>query len=274
MTPAAGHDRTGPLFHDDFRAGVLDRSKWNVRTTGRVVNDELQAYIDSAETIYFEPGDAGGNVLVLHPRYRPGFETEDGQVFDFVSGRIDTRDRFRFRYGRASARMKLPLGAGSWPAFWAMGPGRWPDTGEIDIMEYVGEPDWVSSAVHGPGYSGEAGLVNRRYFPDGQDVTGWHTYALEWAPDRLLFEVDGFPVYRVARPMAEFFGPWVFDNEKFLILNLALGGTYPFKTNGIMSPHYGLAAETVKRIKDDEVRVLVDWVRVDPPSPTAIEGEG
>ena len=45
MTPAAGHDRTGPLFHDDFRAGVLDRSKWNVRTTGRVVNDELQAYI-------------------------------------------------------------------------------------------------------------------------------------------------------------------------------------------------------------------------------------
>jgi beta-glucanase (GH16 family) len=247
VTPAAGHDRTGPLFHDDFRAGVLDRSKWNVRTTGRVVNDELQAYIDSAETIYFEPGDAGGNVLVLHPRYRPGFETEDGQVFDFVSGRIDTRDRFRFRYGRASARMKLPLGAGSWPAFWAMGPGRWPDT---------------------------AGLVNRRYFPDGQDVTGWHTYALEWAPDRLLFEVDGFPVYRVARPMAEFFGPWVFDNEKFLILNLALGGTYPFKTNGIMSPHYGLAAETVKRIKDDEVRVLVDWVRVDPPSHTAIEGEG
>jgi hypothetical protein len=54
----------------------------------------------------------------------------------------------------------------------------------------------------------------------------------------------------------------VFDNEKFLILNVALGGTYPFKTNGIRSPYYGMAAETVDRLEADEARVLVDWVRV------------
>lgn len=258
-------DRADPAFFDDFSAGQLDHSKWNVRTTGRVVNDEQQAYVDSSETVYFEPGGAhaGGSVLVLHSRYRPGFETEDGQAFDFLSGRIDTRDRFRFRYGRASARMRLPAGTGLWPAFWAMGPGRWPATGEIDIMEYVGEPDWVSSAVHGTGYSGEAGLVNKLYFPNGDDATGWHTYTLDWTPDRLLFEVDGATVYRVTRSMTEFFGPWVFDNEKFLILNLALGGTYPFKTNGIRSPHYGMSEETVDRIKRDEARVLIDWVRVD-----------
>ncbi|MDF1597766.1 MAG: glycoside hydrolase family 16 protein [Acidimicrobiia bacterium] len=261
-------DRAEPIFFDGFSLGELDRSKWNVRTTGRVVNDEQQAYIDSTETAYVERGVPGadGNVLVLHPRYRPGFETEDGQTFDFLSGRIDTRDRFQFRYGRASARMQLPTGPGSWPAFWAMGNGRWPDTGEIDIMEYVGERDWVSSAVHGPGYAGEAGLVNKLYFPDGNDATGWHTYTLDWSPDRLRFEVDGATVYRVTPPMAEFFGPWMFDNEKFLILNLALGGTYPYKTNGIRSPYYGISEETVDRIKDDEVRVLIDWVRVDVPA--------
>ena len=265
MSGGVQADRADPTFFDDFSAGKLDHSKWNVRTTGRVVNDELQAYVDSSETIYFEPGgaQAGGNVLVLHSRYRPGFQTEDGQAFDFLSGRIDTRDRFAFRYGRASARIQLPAGTGLWPAFWAMGPGRWPATGEIDIMEYVGEPGWVSSAVHGPGYSGEAGLVNKLYFSDGDDATGWHTYTLDWTPDRLHFEVDGATVYRVTRPMAEFFGPWVFDNEKFLILNLALGGTYPFKTNGIRSPYYGMSEETVDRIKRGEARVLIDWVRVD-----------
>lgn len=51
----------------------------------------------------------------------------------------------------------LPAGAGLWPAFWLLGYDKWPESGEIDVMEYVGEPDWVSAAVHGPGYFGEAG---------------------------------------------------------------------------------------------------------------------
>lgn len=259
-------DHSDLVFFDDFGSGYLDRSKWNVRTTGHVVNDEQQAYVDSTETIHVAGGVPGANgpVLVLHPRYRPGYATDDGQQFDFISGRIDTSDHFAFRYGSASARIKLPAGAGVWPAFWAMGYGRWPQTGEIDIMECVGETDWVSSAVHGPGYSGEGGLVNRRYFPDGSDATDWHVYTVNRGPDEMTFEVDGVVAYRVARPMAEFFGTWEFDDEKFLILNCALGGTYPFKTNGIDSPYYGIARETVDRIKDDEVRVLIDWVSVEP----------
>jgi beta-glucanase (GH16 family) len=283
MSGGVQADRADPTFFDDFSAGQLDHSKWNVQTTGRVVNDEQQAYVDSSETIYFEPGgaQAGGNVLVLHSRYRPGFETEDGHAFDFISGRIYTRERFQFMYGSASARVKLPAGPGLWPAFWAMGNGRWPDTGEIDIMEYVGDPEWVSNAVHGPGYSGEAGLVNKHYFSGGVAATEWHTYTLDWAPGQMVFKVDDYLTYRVTRPMTDFFGSWVFDNDKFLILNLALGGTYPFKTNGIRSPYYGISEETVNRIKNDEARVLVDWVRVDAPvggtaplSESSIRSEG
>jgi beta-glucanase (GH16 family) len=259
--------KTNTVFFDDFSSGRLDRARWNVRTTGKVVNNEQQAYIDSAETLYIVSGQdasgAEGNALAIHPRHRPGFVTADGQPFDFISGRIDTRDKFRFRYGEASARIKLPFGAGLWPAFWAMGPGKWPDTGEIDIMEYVGEADWVSSAVHGPGYFGEDGLVNKHYFRAGEpDATDWHVYTVEWEPDRFLFKVDGVLLYRITRPMVEFFGRWAFDNQKHLILNCALGGTYPFKTNGIRAPYYGLPQETVDRIRADEARVLVDWVRV------------
>ena len=256
------------VFYDDFAGSELDRTRWNVRITGHTVNNEQQAYVDSPETLYSLQGDAvegveSGGVLVLHPRYRPGFVTPEGRSFDFISARIDTRERFDFRYGTASARIRLPDGAGLWPAFWAMGNGPWPDIGEIDIMEYVGEKDWVSAALHGPGYSGESGLVNNYYFGPGDDVTAWHVYSVDWAEDQLSFHVDGNLVYRVSRPRVEFHGRWAFDNPKFLILNFAIGGIYPFKCNGIQQPYYGLPDETVEILRAGEAKVQVDWVRVE-----------
>jgi beta-glucanase (GH16 family) len=254
------------LFFDDFRDRELDRSKWNVRITGKTVNNEQQAYVDSGETIYVAPADqipgATNGALVLHPRYRPGHITPEGAKFDFISGRIDTRDKFDFQYGSAAARIRLPAGAGVWPAFWLLGYGKWPEMGEIDVLEYVGEMDWVSGAAHGPGYFGEAGLVNKRFLPADNDVTNWHIYAVDWTPERLIFTVDDTIYYRITRPMVDFFGPWVFDNRKFIILNFALGGTYPFKTNGIKTPYYGLPASTAQLIREDRVQMAVDWVRV------------
>lgn len=254
------------VFFDDFAADSLDRSIWNVRITGRTVNDEQQAYVDSPETIYIVHGDdaegATNGALALHPRSREGFNTPEGRNFDFVSGRIDTRGKLEFTYGKASARIKLTEGPGLWPAFWAMGTGRWPDTGEIDIMEYVGEPDWTGVALHGPGYSGETPLVNKVYFPPDGDATGWRIYSVDWSPDGLLFYVDGNLMYRATRPMVEHYGEWAFDNPKYLILNFALGGAYPYKTNGVDSPYHGIPEETVARIRSGESRMLVDWVLV------------
>ena len=262
------------LFFDDFDGAELDRSQWNVHVTGTIFNQEQQAYVDSPETLYLSSGDetlgAYHGALIIHPRHRPGFLSPQGQRFDFISGRIDTRSKFDFTYGTAAARIRLPAGIGVWPAFWMLGYGQWPDTGEIDILEYVGEPDWVSAAAHGPGYFGETGLVNRFYFPADEDAAGWsaesaagwHVYAVDWQPDRLHFAVDGRTVYRITRPMIDFVGPWVFAAPEFLILNVALGGVYPFKTNGLHSPAFGLPAATVRLIQQDQVRLAVDWVRV------------
>jgi hypothetical protein len=74
--------------------------------------------------------------------------------------------------------------------------------------------------------------------------------------------VDGKLTYRVTRKMAEHYGKWSFDTPKFVILNFALGGAYPFKTNGIEVPYSGIPASTVARIKQGDIAMLVDWVRV------------
>lgn len=255
------------VFFDDFSGATLDRSKWNVIITGQWVNNEQQAYVDALEVIHLVRGaEAEGAVngaLVLQAVSRPGFVTPNNRRFDFVSGRIDTRGKFESAYGSWAARIKLPAGTGLWPAFWALGTGRWPDTGEVDILEYVGDTDWVSAALHGPGYSGETPLVNKVTLRPDRDATAWHIYSVDWSPAEFLFKVDGETYYRVSRAMIEHYGRYGFDNPKFVILNLALGGAYPIKTNGTKSaPHPGLPAATEQLIKDGKARMLVDWVRV------------
>ncbi|MCA0909722.1 family 16 glycosylhydrolase [Qipengyuania gaetbuli] len=263
---ASAHDMNGRelLFADEFDAGSLDREKWITIGPDFWVNNEQQAYVDDPGVINFLqdiPG-ADDGVLMLRPVFSPGIDPKKDRNAPFVSGRIESKGKFDFTYGRAEARIRMPDAEGVWPAFWLLGNGKWPDTGEIDIMEYVGEKDWIGVALHGPGYSGETPLVNKYFFPEGIDVTDWHNYAVEWSEDRIEFLIDDRVIYRVTRPMVENYGKWRFDNPKYLILNFAMGGAYPFKTNGIKEPYNGVPAETVEKVKTGEVAMLVDWVRV------------
>jgi beta-glucanase (GH16 family) len=252
--PVQTPERT--VFFDDFSGSELDRSRWNVIVTGRTVNNEQQAYVDSPDVLFVRDG-----ALVIQPRDRPGFRTPQGRTFDFISGRIDTRSKVTFTYGVAAARMKLAAGAGLWPAFWALGDGRWPETGEIDIMENAGDPRWTSVALHGPGYFGNTPLVKRTPMAGG-DATSWHVYSVDWSRDALVFSVDDREVYRAARAVVERFGAWAYDNPKFLILNLALGGNFPKSINKAAGPYPGLPDSTVQAIRDGGPRIAVDWVRV------------
>lgn len=253
-------DRT--IFADEFSGSSIDRSKWNVIVTGRTVNNEQQAYVDSTDVLSVADG-----ALVIRPRYRKGFKTPEGRAFDFISGRLETRSKFEFTYGTAAARMKLAAGAGIWPAFWALGNGPWPATGEIDIMENVGDPSWTSVALHGPGYSGNTPIVKRAPLPAARDATAWHVYAVDWTPDTLVFKIDDQEIYRVTRAMVVKHGRWAFDNPKHLIVNLALGGDYPHGVNKITEPYRGMSASTVQLIQQDAVSIMVDWIRVTAPVP-------
>ncbi|WP_224746352.1 glycoside hydrolase family 16 protein [Mucilaginibacter glaciei] len=253
------------VFFEDFNQKTLDRSKWNIEITGNTYNDEQQAYVDSAATVYLIKGKAEGaknGALVIQPIYNPGHTSKEGRKYDFISGRINTEDKMMFTYGTASVRMKMDDGAGLWPAFWALGKGKWPDCGEIDVMETVGDGLWISNAVHGPGYFGNTPFAKRDTFAKGTDVTQWHIYSVDWTPASLTFKVDDRITYTMTKAMAEKYGRWAFDNPKFLILNFAIGGGYPNSVNKLNKPYYGLSQQSLDKIKTGKARTIVDWVLV------------
>ena len=258
--------KTDTVFFEDFNGKALDRTKWNVEVTGNTVNDEQQAYVDSAATLYFVNSAAAegavNGALVIKAVYNPGFTSKENKKYDFISGRINTQHKMEFTYGTASARMKMSSGAGLWPAFWALGNGNWPDCGEIDMMETVGDSSWISNALHGPKYFGNTPLVYRAFFPQGTDVTQWHVYSVDWTANSIVFKLDGKVTYTVTRAMVEHYGRWAFDNPKFIILNFALGGGYPAGVNKIKAPYNGISEATVNKIKAEAAMVLVDWVLV------------
>ncbi|HWD89787.1 MAG TPA: glycoside hydrolase family 16 protein [Mucilaginibacter sp.] len=258
--------KTDTVFFEDFNGPTLNRAKWNVEVTGNTVNNEQQAYIDSASVLYFVHGKtaegARNGALAIKAIYHPGYMSKEGNKYDFLSGRINTRKKMEFTYGTASARMKIASGAGLWPAFWALGEGRWPDCGEIDMMETVGDSSWISNAMHGPNYFGNTPLAYRYFLPNKETVDQWHIYSVDWTPDKLIFKTDGVVTYTVTKAMVEKYGRWAFSNPKFIILNFALGGGYPNGVNKISAPYNGISQATVDKIKAGKAIVLVDWVLV------------
>jgi beta-glucanase (GH16 family) len=172
---------------------------------------------------------------------------------DYTSGRIKTQGLFEQKYGRFEARMKLPGGQGLWPAFWLLGADvdevGWPDTGEIDIMEFRGQdPELTIASLHGPGYSGADSISEDFTLPDGQVFTDdFHVFAVEWDPGRITFSVDSEVYQAVTSAEVSAEGDWVYNHEFFVILNLAVGGFF-------VGP---VGADTVF-----PAEVLVDYVRI------------
>lgn len=190
-------------------------------------NDELQFYTNKPENVATD----GRGHLVITAREATGEQLCYYGPCKYTSARLLTKNRFELAYGRIEARIKVPQGAGLWPAFWMLGTDidqvSWPQTGEIDIMEYVGrDPNRVFGTIHGPGYSGGQSYGNIYDF--GRPVADeFHTYAVEWQPDRIVWYVDGIK-YHEATPQDPFMQgkQWVFNHPFFMLLNVAIGGNF------------------------------------------------
>ncbi len=157
---------------------------------------------------------------------------------NYTSARIKTQGLFSFQYGRVDVRTKLPGGQGIWPANWMLGNNfttvGWPACGEIDIMEYVGyNPNVVHGSIHTPSSYGATVNTATTYVANAE--TEFHVYSIEWDDTKIRFLVDDSEFY-VYEPTVYNSDTWPFDAPFFLILNVAVGGSFGGPVNNSIFP--------------------------------------
>ena len=248
--PVSPGDNLTLVWSDEFNAAQLDPETWFFETGDGSQygipgwgNNELEWYLpDNAQLV-------NGSLVITAKEENAGGK-------NYTSARINTRDRFAFRYGRIEARIKLPGGQGLWPAFWMLPQdnvyGTWAASGEIDIMEAVNLGGSGGNVIHGTiHYGGE--WPNNTYTGGAYVVptdaqTNFHTYALEWDPTEMRWYVDGV-LYLTQNAWNTSGAPYPapFDQHFHILLNVAVGGNWPgAPSDSTVFP----------------VTMEVDWVRV------------
>ncbi len=256
------------VWSDEFdgAAGAsIDTTKWRYDTADGCAggncgwgNNEKEYYSTAPENISLN----GRGQLLIVARPVPagaGLRCYYGPC-RYTSAKITTRGKMEVAPGRVTARIKLAPGQGLWPAFWLLGRNistvGWPASGELDIMENRGSaPAITSSAIHGPGYSGNTPFVHARPLQVGTFTDSFHTFAVEWDSLTIRFFVDDTVHYVVRRGDVAHYGNWVFDQPFFVILNLAVGGNFDGDP----------ASDAIF-----PATMLVDYVRVYRPGPARV----
>ncbi len=224
-----------------------DPSKWTYDTgAGGWGNSELEYYTSRTNNARIQNGQ-----LVIEARQ------ESYLGSSYTSARLKTQAKASWAYGRMEARIQIPRGQGLWPAFWMLGTNitsaGWPNCGETDIMENIGrEPALVHGTVHGPGYSGSAGIGAPYSLPGGAAFADdFHVYAVQWTTNEIKWFVDGLQYFSVNPARLPTGTMWVFTRPQFLLLNVAVGGSWPGNPDGTtVFPQ----------------RMTVDYVRVYAPT--------
>lgn len=210
------------VMQDEFDNGGAPKSSlWGFdigRGDNGWGNNELQYYTNREE-----------NVVVKDGVLRITALKESFQGANYTSARLLTKGKFEQAYGRFEARIQLPWGQGIWPAFWMLGAdintNPWPGAGEIDIMELRGQqPTVMLGTVHGPGYSGGQSISKSYTLQNDRFDTGFHVFGIEWGPQYINYYVDDV-LYNQITP-ADVPGEWVFDKPFYILINLAVGGSF------------------------------------------------
>ncbi len=236
------------VWSDEFDGDSLSLNNWThqIEEAGRF-NDEWQRYTDNPKNAYVENGN-----LVIKAIH----ESDDFGMNQFTSARLHTANKHVWKYGKISARVRLPKGNGMWPAFWMLGANinenggdtPWPDTGEIDILEFYGSKDnaVVEANIHYADKNNAHKMMGAKKFrlDEGIFEDDFHVFELIWSANQLTWFVDGNQ-YASASIIGDEFTE--FHQPFFILLNLAVGGK-----------NAGRPDATTEFPK----HMYVDWVRV------------
>jgi len=226
------------VWSDEFdKPGAPDPAKWDYET-GFVRNAELQYYTrDRRENARVEDGHLvieARKERMKNPTYDPGRPAGkrggNREFADYTSASLITLGKAAWTYGRIEVRAKLPSGRGTWPAIWTLGTNmrevHWPACGEIDIMEHVGfDPGVIHANIHTKKYNHIENTNKGDKVTVADPSEKFHVYAIEWDAEHIDFFVDGKKYFTYRNDKS---GPdaWPFDKDQYLILNIAVGGSW------------------------------------------------
>lgn len=203
------------IWSDEFDGAAVNTSKWNLSTGPNNANNEKQ---------YYNPGNASivDGKLVITAK----IEAMGGMPY--TSAKLTSYNKGDWRYGRIDVKAKLPASGGTWPAIWMMPTeskyGAWPNSGEIDIMEHVGNNlGWVFSTVHTGAYNHTKGTQKGGGKTLNDASTAFHEYSVEWYPDHMDFYYDNVHAFTFKNDYKTYM-EWPYDQKFYLILNVAMGG--------------------------------------------------
>ncbi len=209
------------IWFDEFEvAGLPDAERWSYDTGGHGFgNQELQYYTrKQAKNARIENG------RLIVEAHKEAYENNE-----YTSAKLITRGKGDWTYGRFEIKAKLPAGKGTWPAIWMLSSKnnlKWPDDGEIDIMEHVGfDPGNVHGTIHTKAYNHVLGTQKGGsiMIPDAE--TAFHVYTIDWTPEKIDWYVDDQKYYTVENT-EKTYAAWPFDSNFYLILNIAVGGAW------------------------------------------------
>jgi beta-glucanase (GH16 family) len=235
-------------WSDEFEEDSIDMGNWNFQVVeaGRF-NEEWQRYTNSSENAYVED-----DCLVI----RAIHESQEHGMDQYTSARLHTANKQSWKYGKIAARIKLPQGNGIWPAFWMLGANidenggdtPWPQSGEIDILELYGSKDdgIVEANLHYADSSDSHAMMGAVPFKleKGKFADAFHIFELEWDEKEVKWLVDGHEYASKSIESDEFSE---FQKEFFILLNVAVGGTWAGRPDDTTTfPQH----------------MYVDWVRV------------
>lgn len=205
------------IFSDEFEtAGAPDASKWgyDIGTgSGGWGNNELEYYTNRST-----------NATVSNGTLKITAMKESYSGSAYTSARLQSQNKFSFKYGKVEVRAKLPAGVGTWPAIWMLGSNistaGWPSCGEIDIMEHRGsELNKIFGTFHYPGRSG--GNADGNTLTIANATTEFHIYSAEWSAASVKLFVDGQLIHTLNNSTS-----LPFNQNFFMILNVAMGGNF------------------------------------------------
>ncbi len=213
------------VWSDEFNDSEIDLNKWTFETGNGNWgwgNGEHQYYTSREENAFLDDGK-----LVIQALY------ENYNGFNYTSARMKTVNQGDWLYGKIKARIKVPTGDGTWPAFWMMPTnsvyGGWPHSGEMDIMEHYGcdnLENHPAATVHNNTYNWNGGIPPtsyEEYIPTA--TSDFHDYELEWTNNELKFSIDGNWIGSYYNNNSGW-QQWPYDQEFYIILNLAIGSHF------------------------------------------------